>query len=621
MQSSTDHFIRTDEFTPMSSPGKALYGGKGWGLLEMAQIPGVEVPPAFILTTSAWKTYRETGAIPVDSLTALSHFLDDHTDAMMSVRSGAPVSMPGMMDTLLNVGVDAASDDLFPGAYRRFATAWLDIVKNVPKARLKDLLGRVDARAGDDPVRFRALLGSILDGAEQVTIPDGRYDQIVACIKAVFDSWDTERAKVYRKMHNIAEDMGTACIVQRMVMGTAPGLSGSGVMFTRDPATGENCLKGEIAFKAQGEDVVSGAVTPTPLSPALTDVYDRLALLAERLEQRFGDVQDIEFTIESGTLYTLQTRTAKMSARARIITACDLAKANFPGEPKQQLAYLKQRVTRGMVLNTMTPRVIAIQPSLTSGLAASPGAVSGPVISAKHSLSEIPVGAILVADETNPDDFPVMAKSAAILTNTGGFTCHSAVVARGIGIPAVVGCGNIKLSGAGGTINGQPFKWGDILTLDGATGEVWAGPQTVKKEQPPRPLYELLHQIILGGGHSIPSSVYYLDCGIGQKVALTLDPSDLGKAEIQIERAGRLKAKGKEVGFILGLIAVSEDLFPMDLKSIAAPLVAHFGPDIKGLPIIYGATPSIRQDFANAAGMTAPTMGMVQVLDLLDMLT
>jgi pyruvate,orthophosphate dikinase len=602
-----------------------LYGGKGNGLLSMANA-GLPVPPALILTTEAWNYYRKTGHLHPITEANIVDMIDAYPDSMFSVRSGAPVSMPGMMDTVLNVGVTDELDAEYPGAARRYITSWLGIVHGVSKPRIDELVKLVNARSQGDPAKFRKLITGVVQASENVAIPQGRFDQVAACVRAVFDSWDTPRAKAYREMHGIPDDMGTACVIQKMVMGTASGFSGSGVMFSRDPATGEPKVRGEIALNAQGEEVVSGEVTPTDLDDLFythKDKHSELCLLAMKLEKAYGDVQDVEFTYEKDTLYVLQTRTAKMSARARIVTACALAKNNFPDEPVQQLAYLKQRVSKAMVAKTRVPVVNTQSAPVTTGLAASPGAICGKVVFRTTPLSQVDKDCILVAEDTAPEDFPIMAKCGAIWTAKGGFTCHSAVVARGIGVPAVVGCEGLEYSDA---VKGGSFKVGkallaagDTVTLDGTTGEVWIGKHDVEAASPPREVYNLLHELVASNGLDVPADTYYLDCGLGQRVVLPLDPEDAPALERQLARADRMLTEGKTVAVAFDFQGLGEDMFAPPLTAIFEKLAEDYGPDLSGMAILYGVPSDLHAFVKGKLGCEMNTE-KVAVLDLLDLL-
>lgn len=615
--STPTHLVSLYEDNPQTID-PALLGGKGAGLFHMVKA-GVPVPEAVILTTEAWKEYRETGLLTADLKEAVAAFLDKYPDSMFSVRSGAPVSMPGMMDTVLNVGVEGHLDAKYPGAFRRFASSWLTIVKSVPKARVSELFNLASARAGDDPARWRTLVHAVVSHAEQVAIPDYRLDQVLRCVEAVFGSWDTPRAKAYRAMHGIAEDMGTACVIQRMVMGTAPGFSGSGVLFSRDPATGEQKVRGEFAQNAQGEEVVSGEVTPLPLEDMPKERWNEVVSMAVKLEHKLGDVQDIEFTYESGKLYVLQTRTAKMSARARIITACALAQSIHGGNTKGQLNYLRQRVTKTMVNKACVPTVATdLAPSLT-GLAASPGAISGKIVFRTTPLSKVDKTCILVAEDTAPEDFPIMAKAGGILTKTGGFTCHSAVVARGIGVPAVVGAEAMKLDAAGIEMSGFYCKEGTPITIDGTTGRAWLGAHDVTSSQAPREIYSTLHHIILGNGFEVPEVTYYYDCGLGSHVVLPIDPEDAPAVERQLERAERLRGKGKTVAFAFELQGLGEDMFSQSPMTTFTKLAESYGADFKGATILYGIPSPLADGVAEILDVTV-NKDVVSVLDLLDVL-
>jgi len=619
-------------------PNPAKLGGKGAGLITMAQ-KGLPVPEALILTTEAWRHYRATGALNTQITERLSEFIEAHPNSMFSVRSGAPVSMPGMMDTILNVGVTDALEAQYEGAYTQFVTSWLGIVKGIDKPRITQLLSLVSDRVqftgmdGDplyNPARYKKLLTGVIQHSENVSVPDSRFEQVIACIEAVFQSWYTPRAKAYREMHGIPEDMGTACVIQRMVMGTAPGFSGSGVLFSRDPATGEDKVVGEFAEQCQGEAVVSGEVTAASIEDLKAGadqhwgLYAKLVTLAKKLEGELGDVQDIEFTVENGELYVLQTRTAKMSARARIETACALANTLHAGLPPKRLAYIKERVTRAMVSDTMVPKVITKAKPLAIGLVASPGAISGRVVFRDTPLKKVGKDCILVAEDTAPEDFPIMSKCGGIFTKTGGFTCHSAVVARGIGIPAVVGCNELKFtaSKAMALLPGIPaVHEGDYLTIDGATGAVYPQSLEVKKSQPPRIIYQTLYDLASSGGWSgIPEDTYYYDCGLGARVVLPCDPADLPRFELQIGRMHRLKAAGKEVTLGFHLQGLGEDMFDPTPESLFQTIAEHYGPDLAGVHILFGVPASIAKAVEDTLGVTVNSTEDVKIIDLLDLL-
>lgn len=632
------HAYTGDLLLKGTTPDPGIYGGKGAGLLTMAA-NDLPVPIALVITTDAWKHYQETHTLHASVTTAVHEMIQAYPDSMFSVRSGAPVSMPGMMDTILNVGVTGGLDDQYPGAYSRFATSWLEIVKGVPKSRIAELTDKVAERASN-PEHSRALLHGVIQHSELVSIPESRYAQVLSCISAVFDSWNTPRAKAYRKMHDIPENMGTACIIQRMVMGTAPGLSGSGVMFSRNPATGENKVTGEIAFNAQGEEVVAGEITPYNLSE-LPDfdggivpehegqhyaLLKKLEALAAKLEKHYGDVQDIEFTVESGELYVLQTRLAKMSARARIVTACDLGLGL--NHYSTALEYIKDRVNRSLIAQTKVPYVDSGNP-VAEGLAASPGAIAGKIVYRDTPLSKVNKNSILVAEDTSPDDFPIMAKCGGILTKTGGFTCHSAVVARGIGVPAVVGCdalkftdGKLTVSTLNSTIEDPDTvaPHGAVLTIDGSKGSVYLGKHDVKTANVPRELYHTLFEIVSSQGYAIPEDVYFYDNSLGPRVLLPLDINDMDQVDTQVARAHGYVQQGKQVAYGFELQGVGEGMFAASPINLFQKLAENYGPDLHGAKVAYGIPPSIADQVSQLLGVVINTTDTIEVLDLLDLL-
>lgn len=561
--------LRTDDkltATPLTQELKNRWGGKGAGLVSMASA-GLPVPEALVIGTEAWSNWRSgDGMLDVEVMLAVKDFIEAHPGALFSVRSGAPISMPGMMDTVLNLGATPDLSATHNRAYERFAEAWLKIVHGIPEPQIERVFATARERAGKDEKRFARCL-SMLIAKSYVALPETRYTQALACIEAVFRSWDTERARAYRAMHSISDDMGTACVVQRMVFGNAPGFSGTGVMFSRDPATGADKLTGEIAFNAQGEDVVSGAVTPMQITKLVCgfDLYKALNDLAAKLETAYGDVQDIEFTVERGALYVLQTRTAKMSARARIETACALAAKLHVGSLAAQHDYIRARVTPATVAASRVPTVNAGSPAAT-GLAASPGAVVGRVVLRSTPLDQIDKGCILVAHDTAPEDFPRMAAAGAIFTAVGGFTCHSAVVARGIGVPAVVGCEALTVSKIGGLVGSAKFAEGDVITLCGTTGRVWTGAQPVEATKTPTCLLTHLAAVatgLHGGGAWVYD--FALDGCLGTVVrANAIDHAAVAAA---CERVSRLKARGYNAVLQLYSPAAEDDVYPTALNA------------------------------------------------------
>jgi pyruvate,orthophosphate dikinase len=428
-----------------------LLGGKGANLVVMSSELGLPVPPGFVVTTEACRAYL-AGTWPegldaelrahIDALGArLDRRFGDAADPLLvSVRSGAPVSMPGMMDTVLNLGLTPAT-----------------------VSGLAALAG--ESFAQDCLRRFRESYASVIGGEP----PDDPWQQLRAAVEAVFRSWNSDRARAYRSREGIADDIGTAVTVQAMVFGNRGESSGTGVLFTRNPSTGENVLYGDVLFNAQGEDVVAGTHAPSPISDLrerLPDVEAQLSDHATLLERHLADVADIEFTIEDGRLWMLQVRTGKKSPRAALRVAAEMAAD--PSFPLSRAAAVK----RVLPLLSDPPRVFLRSTDtaapIARGLPASPGVASGKVVLTSDDAVEAGErgeSVILVRDETSPEDVRGMAKSAGVLTARGGLASHAAVVARGWGIPAVVGAGESVASLAAG----------DVVSIDGSTGEVFAG--------------------------------------------------------------------------------------------------------------------------------------------------
>jgi pyruvate,orthophosphate dikinase len=487
---------------------KELLGGKGANLAEMAKI-GLPVPSGFTITTEACVYYFRTDGEFPDGLEdeveeALrdveresgEKFADPNNPLLVSVRSGARASMPGMMDTVLNIGLNdetvkglAKRDERFAyDSYRRLIQMYGNVVMGLPHEDFESILGEVKKKEGADydmDLSTRALKEIVERYKEKIRkkgldFPQEPADQLWGAIRAVFDSWNTPRAKTYRKVSEIPEDWGTACNVQRMVFGNLGLDSGTGVGFTRDPATGEKDLYGEYLLNAQGEDVVAGIRTPKPLvrlREELPEIFDQLQRFAYILEDHYRDVQDFEFTIQSRKLYMLQTRTAKRTAQAAIKIAHDMVKEGLIGRveairrigPDQLEQLLHRRIDPSAQV-----KVIA------KGLNASPGAASGEVIFDTDEADSLGKGGkkvILVRLETTPEDIHGIVAAQGVLTSRGGMTCHAAVVARGMGKPAVVGSSEISIDMEGEKFvaGGITIKKGDIITIDGSTGNVILG--------------------------------------------------------------------------------------------------------------------------------------------------
>ena len=495
---------------------KNTLGGKGAGLAEMTAA-GMPVPHGFTITTEACTQYYADGRQINDEITAdiFEHlkglekitgktFGDNENPLLVSVRSGARQSMPGMMDTILNLGLnDEAVEGLAKktnnarfayDCYRRFVQMFADVVMMVPKSlfeveidKMKEAKGvknDVDLTADD----LKELVGTfkkIYEENEGRPFPQDPRDQLIEAVKAVFRSWDNPRANVYRKMNEIPYEWGTAVNVQQMAFGNSGDRSGTGVAFTRDPATGAKKLMGEYLINAQGEDVVAGVRTPSPIShlkDQMPEVYDQFVEIATRLENYFRDMQDMEFTIEDGHLYMLQTRNGKRTAQAALQIACDLVDEGMITEQEAVL-----RVEPKQLDTLLHPQfdaaALKAAEVVGKGLAASPGSACGQIVfTAEEAEEKVKSGemkkVVLVRLETSPEDIVGMQVSQGILTVRGGMTSHAAVVARGMGTCCVSGCGNdneVKIDEEAKTfeINGHKFVEGDWISIDGSTGNIY----------------------------------------------------------------------------------------------------------------------------------------------------
>ncbi len=441
----------------------ALVGGKAANLSVMAGELGLPVPPAFTVTTEACREYLARGwPAGLDAELAehmarmerlAGHGFGDATDPLLvSVRSGAPVSMPGMMDTILNLGLNEAT------------TSGLAAVSGSP------------AFAANCRRRFEAMFCDVV-GAEAV--PADPWAQLRAAVEAVFRSWNSDRARTYRLREGIADDLGTAVTVQSMVFGNRSVDSGTGVLFSRNPATGEPALFGDVMFNAQGEDVVAGTHQTEPiavLDERLPAVGRQLRDYVGRLERRYADLLDIEFTIEHGRHWLLQCRIGKRSPQAALRIAVDLAE-----DPDVRVSR-EDAVRRVAGLLADPPRIVTGRtdtgPVLVTGLGASPGMAAGAIVTTPEAAVEAAAAGrsvILVRAETSPDDVHGMAAAAGILTASGGLASHAAVVARGWGIPAVVGAAELEVGADAIRIGGRTLAAGETITIDGGTGEVFGG--------------------------------------------------------------------------------------------------------------------------------------------------
>jgi pyruvate,orthophosphate dikinase len=500
-----------------------LLGGKGANLAEMSAL-GLPVPPGFTITTEVCNHYyRNPSGYPADLRDQVSQALsrverltgkqfgDPQNPLLVSVRSGARASMPGMMDTVLNLGLneatvqglaDQSGDARFAfDSYRRFIQMYSSVVLGLDHHTFeellddrKDMLG-VDSDTALSAEDWRAVVADYKSSVRRQRgkdFPDDPHDQLWGAIAAVFDSWMNDRAKFYRRMHDIPEAWGTAVNIQAMVFGNMGETSATGVAFTRNPSTGEKRLYGEFLINAQGEDVVAGIRTPQPLtraareemgegSPSMEDalpsVFAEFQTIVGRLEQHYRDMQDIEFTVERGRLYMLQTRSGKRTARAALKIAVDLAQEGVISTD-EAIARIDPSALDQLMHPTIDPK--AERDVIAAGLPASPGAATGKIVfTAEAAVRESLAGnaVILVRDETSPEDIRGMDAARAIVTARGGMTSHAAVVARGMGRPCVSGASEIQIDTALGELRarGRVFRTGDTITVDGGAGEVLAG--------------------------------------------------------------------------------------------------------------------------------------------------
>ncbi|WP_287981674.1 pyruvate, phosphate dikinase, partial [Acidiphilium sp.] len=511
-------------FGPGASDGSAamrnLLGGKGANLAEMASI-GLPVPPGFTITTEVCtafydndRAYPEGLREQVDAALAKiesevgRRFGDKHNPLLVSVRSGARVSMPGMMDTVLNLGLnDVTVQGLAEGAgdarfawdsYRRFIQMYGSVVLGVAHHRFEEIIENVklDEGATEDTQLSAQDWHRVVEAYKDVVqaetghpFPQDPHDQLWGAVGAVFGSWMNQRAITYRRLHEIPADWGTAVNVQAMVFGNMGEDCATGVCFTRDPSTGVNEFYGEYLPNAQGEDVVAGIRTPRPLSKsyakpgeisleeAMPQAYAELVRVRETLERHYRDMQDIEFTIQRQKLYMLQTRNGKRTAPASVRIAVEMAESGLIDQ-REAVTRVNPQSLDQLLHPTLDPK--AKKTLLARGLPASPGAASGIVVfSADEAEMRAQKGeaVILVRIETSPEDIHGMHAARGILTTRGGMTSHAAVVARGMGRPCVAGAGGIHVDYGAKTLaaGGVVVRAGDTITLDGATGEIFTG--------------------------------------------------------------------------------------------------------------------------------------------------
>ena len=494
------------KFNEGSAAMRNLLGGKGCNLAEMTNL-GMPIPQGFTVTTEACTDYYNSGKQITkeiqdqifEALTWLEgvngkKFGDTEDPLLVSVRSGARASMPGMMDTILNLGLNDVAVEGFAkktgnprfayDSYRRFIQMYSDVVMEVGKKEAKGVHYDTELDANDLKElaeKFKGVYKEAMNGEE---FPQDPKEQLMGAVKAVFRSWDNPRAIVYRRMNDIPGDWGTAVNVQTMVFGNKGNTSGTGVAFTRNPSTGEKGIFGEYLINAQGEDVVAGVRTPQPITQLekdLPECYRQFMDLAMKLENHFHDMQDMEFTIEEGKLYFLQTRNGKRTAPAAIQIACDLVDEGQI-TPEEAVCRIEAKSLDQLLHPTFDPAALKAGEVIGQALPASPGAAAGKVCFTAEDAKEAGIGGkgervILVRLETSPEDIEGMHAAQGILTVRGGMTSHAAVVARGMGTCCVSGCGEIKINEAKKefTLGGHTFHEGDYISLDGTTGKIYKG--------------------------------------------------------------------------------------------------------------------------------------------------
>ncbi len=492
---------------------RELLGGKGANLAEMTNL-GMPVPQGFTITTEACTRYYEDGEqIAQDIQDQIYEYLakmekitgktfgDPQNPLLVSVRSGSRASMPGMMDTILNLGLNDEVVESFAkitnnprfayDSYRRFIQMYSDVVMEVGKKYFEELIDKMKEEKGvkldteldaDDLKKLAEQFKAEYKAKLGVDFPSDPKEQLMGAVKAVFRSWNNQRAIVYRRMNDIPSDWGTAVNVQSMVFGNTGDDSGTGVAFTRNPATGDAHLYGEFLMNAQGEDVVAGIRTPQSidqLKQVMPEVYEQFAAIADKLEKHYKDMQDMEFTIEKGKLYMLQTRNGKRTAQAALKVAVDMVdegmltkeEAIMKVEPKQLDALLHPQFDADS---------LKAAKAATKGLPASPGAACGKVyFTAAEAVAAANNGekVVLVRLETSPEDIEGMAAAQGVMTVRGGMTSHAAVVARGMGTCCVAGCGEVKMNEEEKyfVIGEQKVREGDYISIDGSTGNVYLG--------------------------------------------------------------------------------------------------------------------------------------------------
>ena len=497
-------------FSEGSGKMRELLGGKGANLCEMTNL-GLPIPQGFIVTTEACTDYNTSGKILSDELKnqidasmvkleelAGKRFGDPENPLLVSVRSGSRASMPGMMDTVLNLGLNDVSVEALAksadarfayDSYRRFIMMFADVVMDVSKHDFEEAFkfykNQVGAEKdtdldGDQMKTVAQMFKNIYKEQKGQDFPSDAKEQLYEAVCAVFRSWDNERAFIYRRRHDIPYSWGTAVNVQSMVFGNMGDDSGTGVAFSRNPATGANEIFGEFLMNAQGEDVVAGIRTPLPIEGMKTEspaVYEEFLSLAKKLEAHYRDMQDMEFTVERGKLYFLQTRNGQRTAAAALRIAIEMAEEGLLSKEDAILQVDPAQLDH-LLHPAFDPKALKKAEVIGRGLAASPGAASGRVYFTSQDAMDAAAReerVILVRNETSPEDIGGMQVAKGILTAKGGATSHAAVVARGMGTPCICGCEEIRLDAKNKefTLGGKTFKEGDVISFDGSTGKIY----------------------------------------------------------------------------------------------------------------------------------------------------
>ena len=496
------------QFTEGDASMRNLLGGKGANLCQMTKL-GLPVPQGFIVSTDACNEYQKDGKISSTIVSQIQKGLKNvekrtkkklgslQNPLILSVRSGARVSMPGMMDSILNLGLndeivkEYATQTQNPkfayDCYRRYIQMYSNVVHKIDSALFEEAIDELkqDLKIKKDQEFTVKNLQSLIKTFKKIfktqtgkTFPQDVFSMLLECIEGVFKSWNNERAIIYREMNNIPNSWGTAVNVQEMVFGNMNDISGTGVCFSRNPTNGENKFYGEFLLNAQGEDIVAGVRTPSPIQDMKTfdqRIYDELYGYAQKLEKVYHDMQDMEFTIENGKLFVLQTRNAKRTTLASIVVATDLVDENLIDKKTAVKRIEAEKISELLSSKLEVPKGAE---AIATGIPASPGGAVGKIALSSEMAQKIHDNkekSILVRLETSAEDISGMMLSAGVLTARGGTTSHAAVVARGMGTVCVSGCEDLKISGTKITLGGKTFKEGDFISIDGTSGKVYAG--------------------------------------------------------------------------------------------------------------------------------------------------